>query len=109
MTDKLLFALSLCRKAGALTTGFDAVKESVFKGKAQLVLCASDASEGTRRRMKAICEDLETEYADLPERQSELAAICKKPTAVFAVTNGELAKLCRKNLPGDAECKEERP
>ena len=51
--DDLLFALSLCRKAGALVTGFDAVKESVFKGKAQLVLCACDASPGTARRAQS--------------------------------------------------------
>ena len=35
---KAVFALSLCRKAGALVTGFDAVKESVYTGKAALVL-----------------------------------------------------------------------
>ena len=40
---KAVFALSLCRKAGALVTGFDAVKESVYQGKAALVLCAQDA------------------------------------------------------------------
>ena len=50
MPGNILFALSLCRKAGALVMGFDAVKDSVGKGKAQLVLCAGDLSEGTRRR-----------------------------------------------------------
>ena len=48
MPGNILFALSLCRKAGALVMGFDAVKDSVGKGKAQLVLCAGDLSEGTR-------------------------------------------------------------
>ena len=33
------------------------VKDSVGKGKAQLVLCAGDLSEGTRRRVGAFCED----------------------------------------------------
>lgn len=47
MPGNILFALSLCRKAGALVMGFDAVKDSVGKGKAQLVLCAGDLSEGT--------------------------------------------------------------
>ena len=51
MPGNILFALSLCRKAGALVMGFDAVKDSVGKGKAQLVLCAGDLSEGTRRRV----------------------------------------------------------
>ena len=49
---KAVFALSLCRKAGALVTGFDAVKESVYKGKAALVLCAQDASEVSESRVR---------------------------------------------------------
>ncbi len=51
--------------------GFDAVKDSVGKGKAQLVLCAGDLSEGTRRRVGAFCEDW-VEVADLPETQFAL-------------------------------------
>ena len=86
MPGNILFALSLCRKAGALVMGFDSVKDSVGKGKAQLVLCAGDLSEGTRRRVGAFCEDW-VEVADLPETQ-----------------------LCRKNLAAQAaNQKEERP
>ena len=93
----------------ALVMGFDAVKDSVGKGKAQLVLCAGDLSEGTRRRVGAFCEDW-VEVADLPETQFALAQISKKPTGVFAVTDPELAKLCRKNLAAQAaNQKEERP
>ena len=104
MPGNILFALSLCRKAGALVMGFDSVKDSVGKGKAQLVLCAGDLSEGTRRRVGAFCEDW-VEVADLPETQFALAQISKKPTGVF-----ELAKLCRKNLAAQAaNQKEERP
>lgn len=77
--------------------GFDAVKDSVGKGKAQLVLCAGDLSEGTRRRVGAFCEDW-VEVADLPETQFALAQISKKPTGVFAVTDPELAKLAAKTL-----------
>ena len=109
MPGNILFALSLCRKAGALVMGFDAVKDSVGKGKAQLVLCAGDLSEGTRRRVGAFCEDW-VEVADLPATQFALAQISKKPTGVFAVTDPELAKLCRKNLAAQAaNQKEERP
>ena len=32
-TDKLMGALGLCRRAGALTVGFDAVKDAVLSGK----------------------------------------------------------------------------
>ena len=36
--EALFQAVSLCRKAGALTMGFDAVEEAVVKGKAWLVM-----------------------------------------------------------------------
>lgn len=109
MQSKITFALSLCRKAGALITGFDAVKDGVHTGKAVLVLCASDLSDGTRRRVKNFCEDL-VDVCDLQEDQFTLSTVSKKPTGVFAVTNPELAKLCRKSLAADsaANHKEER-
>lgn len=93
MQHKAVFALSLCRKAGALVTGFDAVKESVYKGKAVLVLYAQDASAGTQARVRRFCEGV-CEVLALPCTQAQLAAVTKKPTAVLAVQNAELAKLC---------------
>ena len=42
--EALFQALSLCRKAGALTMGFDAVEDACVKSKAWLVMVASDAS-----------------------------------------------------------------
>ena len=39
--EALFQAVSLCRKAGALTMGFDAVEDAVVKGKAWLVMTAS--------------------------------------------------------------------
>ena len=122
MPGNIVFALSLCRKAGALVTGFDAVKDSVFKGSAQLVLCAGDLSEGTRRRVGFFCGEEDVPLVLLNEPQTALAPICKKPAGVFAVTDPELAKLCKKNLPpqngapdsnspaeASADHKEERP
>ena len=102
MQSKSIFALSLCRKAGALVMGFDAVKESVNKGKALLVLCAGDVSEGTRRRVGNFCENW-VQVIDLPETQFELTQISKKPTGVFAVTDRELAKLCRRSAAANQQ------
>lgn len=112
MPSKIMFALSLCRKAGALVTGFDAVKESVGTGRAQLVLCASDLSEGTRRRVGYFCEGW-VEVLDLPDTQEALSPICKKPAGVFAVTDVQLAALCHSSAglqdPSATSMKEERP
>ena len=96
MPGNTLFSLSLCRKAGALVMGFEAVKESALNHTAQLVLCASDVSDGTRRRVRMFCERTGTPCAGLVEKQADLLAVTKKCVGVFAVTDAELAKLFTK-------------
>ncbi|MDL2294518.1 ribosomal L7Ae/L30e/S12e/Gadd45 family protein [Ruminococcaceae bacterium OttesenSCG-928-D13] len=95
MTDKLLGALGLCRRAGALAAGFDVVCEAAQGGKAELVLLAADASERTRRKVTEAClgrcKLIETDIT-----QQALAGLLSKPTAVLAVTDKNLAALCRK-------------
>ncbi len=86
-------ALSLCRKAGQLTMGFDAVEEACVKGKAWLVLTASDASPKTVQRMKNAVGDL-VDVLPMPLTQDQLAAVCHRAVAVYAVTDRNLAKLC---------------
>jgi ribosomal protein L7Ae-like RNA K-turn-binding protein len=92
--DEALFqAISLCRKAGKLTMGYDAVEEAVVKGKAWLVLTAADASAKTVNRLKANIGDL-VDVLPMPLEQNRLASISRKPVAVYAVLDRNLAKLC---------------
>ena len=78
--DALYQAVSLCRKAGALTMGFDAVEDACVKGKAWLVMVASDASAKTVQRLN---------YA-----VGDLVDVIPMPLTVYAVTDRNLAKLC---------------
>lgn len=100
MADKGLGALSLCKKAGALTVGFDAVKELAYKGDAWLVLFAEDASPATQKRLTKAIEDCAgpdgkpIPLTSLPYTQQQLMDITRKPAAVLAVTNQDLAVLC---------------
>ncbi|MDD3429732.1 MAG: ribosomal L7Ae/L30e/S12e/Gadd45 family protein [Oscillospiraceae bacterium] len=98
MNNKLLGALSMCRRAGGLVMGFDAVKESVQKGKAYLVLVASDLSPNTLKRVGYFCEDFEMEYHTMPVSIDDLLAITPKAVGVFAITDGQLAKLVSSKL-----------
>lgn len=100
-TDKLLGALGLCRRAGALIVGFDAVKDAVLMGKAHLVLYAQDASEGNVRRIQWMCREVgdACEALPLPLTKQDLAAILHKAVGVLAVTDENLAVLCRAKLP----------
>ncbi len=96
--DKLLGALSLCRKAGKLVMGFDPVAESAAKGKAQLVLLAADLAEGSRKKALRFCEAAGLEPRALPLTQQQLLAVTPKRTGVFAVIDKGLAQLVERQL-----------
>ena len=49
--SRVLGVLGLARRAGALAIGTNSVLEAVRKGKAYLVLIASDASENTAKQL----------------------------------------------------------
>lgn len=91
--DKLFSALSLCRKAGALAIGFDAVKEAVSGKKAALIVAASDLSEGTLQRIKNSNTSKAKIYS-IPYTQQQLVPLAGKPVGVLAVNNNDLAALC---------------
>lgn len=99
---KLFSAVSLCRKAGRLVLGFDAAVDSVYAGKAFLVLLAADASEGTQRRMRRTCEEL-VPCLRIPLTQQEMSVITRKNVAVYAVTDENLANLCTTCLEHEME------
>lgn len=94
MTNNILNAISLTRKAGKLIMGFDPVKDNVLNGKAQLVMTASDLSPKTLKRVEQFCEDW-VPLIRLPLTQGDLVDVARKPVGVFAVVDGNLAKLCK--------------
>ena len=57
MKEKLFNKLSVARKAGKITYGFESVKEVVLSGKASLVLLASDLSPKTAKETQFFCKD----------------------------------------------------
>ena len=72
---------------------FDAVEDAAVKGKAWIVLTASDASEKTVNRLNYYIGDL-VDVIRMPLTQDRLADVSRKPVAVYAVTDRNLAKLC---------------
>lgn len=100
--SKIISAISLCRKAGKLVTGFDAVTESVYSAKAALVMLASDVSAGTTKRISRNCEGL-VPCLRLPVTQAQLSGITYKKVGVYAVTDENLAHLCEGYLEQQKE------
>lgn len=89
MPDSLLGLLGLCRRAGKLAAGFDAVLKAAEKGSAFLVLSASDASE---RTVRAVREGGAPEPVQTPFTMAQIgAAIGRSETAVLAICDRSMA------------------
>ena len=52
MDKKLSSLLSLCQKAGKITTGEESCERIIAKGEAKLILIAGDASDNTKKKFK---------------------------------------------------------
>ena len=94
--DRLLSLLGIARKAGRLSLGFDSVCESAAKGEAELILTASDISEGTldklRRSVQEKVRILGTPYsiADIGGALGKSVRIISINDSGFAEKAGEL-------------------
>ena len=90
--DKLLNFLGLCRRAGKLTTGFDAVEETVVKGEARLVIIAGDASKNTEKKLLKTCEAYNVKLIKLNRSKEELSSAVGRFTAAASVTETGFAR-----------------
>ena len=91
--EALFGAISLCKKAGALVSGFDAVRQVLQNGQAELLFVAKDLSPKTQKKLLA-AKPPHLSLRELPFGQDELAAIEHKAVGILAVTDANLANLC---------------
>ena len=92
LSDKLLSAMGLARKAGRLVYGFDTVKNAVRERKARLVLTASDVSPKTRENVEFMCGE-KIPYIALSRTMEQFSAAVGKPTGVVALIDEGFVKL----------------
>ena len=69
----LYHILGLCRKAGRIVTGTDAVVDSVRTHQAGLVLVACNASANTRKRLKDSCSFYDVRIEEIPLSMEEIS------------------------------------
>ena len=89
---KALGLLSLCRRAGRLTTGMEATLEKAQKGEAFLVLLAEDLSPRSAARLRQ----------GLPE-QFPVRTVTGKNSGILAVCDENFAGGIRAYLSDDEE------
>ncbi len=105
--NKLLNAIGLANKAGALVHGTNNVLDSVKKGKAKLVLLANDISENTRKLLSDKTTYRHIRIITLPVSMAELGNVLgKAETSSAAITDQNFVVLTEKHLPGPVPDKE---
>ncbi len=98
MKNKLLGALGLLRKAGALVMGFEAVGEAAAKGKLHLIILAEDLSPKSARQMHIVGEKHNIEVVTAPIPIEEIGYLLGKRAGILGAANEGLADKVRMEI-----------
>lgn len=91
--DRITASLTMCRRAGLLLLGFDAVKDAIGAGTVRLVLLAKDASAKTEKEIRFYAKAVPVRQ--LPMTMEQLSVFFRKKHAVLGVCEeGFAKKLC---------------
>jgi ribosomal protein L7Ae-like RNA K-turn-binding protein len=88
--DRNLQLLGMAKKAGLLAVGGEAAAAAARRGEAELIITASDASEGSVRRAKANAESNGVKYIAVPYTMFELGSTAGhgSPGTIAFLDNG---------------------
>ena len=88
----------MARRAGKLTTGFDAVTARIREGMAAAVLIAADLSEKTEKELRFAARNRPVPFLRLPLNKEEVGAVLglKKPVGVLSLEDMGFATSLRK-------------
>ncbi len=105
MTDNLKGFLGLCRKAGKMSLGHDAVITSIKKRKAKLVFTCCDASERLKNEMKDECsfDNRNIKYIDTSFTMKELSFCISSRAGVVSIDDYGFAEKLETILTGGYE------
>ena len=97
--------LGIARRAGHLTTGFDAVTGLIGEGKAALVMLASDLSEKTQKELRFAVGNRQVPIRRIPLTKEEAGTACgfRKPVGLLATDDNGFAKAMDACCPHDLE------
>lgn len=91
MNDKILSLLGLCRKAGKITLGNDAVIDAAEKHKSKLILLASDLSANTAKGILAAAHRNDVKITAVNRTKDEFGGALGKFCAVVSIDDSGFA------------------
>ena len=98
---KVLGFISLCRRAGRLTTGMDAAVEKAEKGEAHLLLLAQDLSPRSAARLRQKLPDIPV--ISLPCTMQTISRYTGKNSGILAVCDENFAGGIRAMMSDEEE------
>ena len=96
--DRVLSALGLAMKAGAVVSGEFAVEKAVKTGMAWMVIVATDASDNTKKKMGNMTDYYEVEMYEYGIKENLGRAIGKEYRSMLAITQEGFVKSIKKQL-----------
>ncbi|MCR8630769.1 MULTISPECIES: YlxQ family RNA-binding protein [Paenibacillus] len=103
MKNNFFNNLGMAMRAGKITTGEEAVIDSVRKGEAKLVIVAEDAAVNTSKKVGDKCNTYRVPLHQYGSREQLGASIGKESRVVIAVTDAGFAKMLKKSLENRTE------
>lgn len=90
--NKLLDLLTICRKAGKLELGFDAMKEALIKEKAAAVIAAADISQKTEKEVRFFSDKKNVTVKKAALTIDEVYSRLGKRAGILTVCDGGFAE-----------------
>ena len=90
--EKLLATLGLCKKAGKLVVGFDAVAQAMQAGEAKLLALARDLSPKSAKEIIRIAEKYGIEHVRLGVAMEDIKRFVGKQAGILAITDQGLSR-----------------
>lgn len=94
--QKIINILTICRKAGKLVIGFDAVKEAVIESGASLVAVTEDISANTLKEIRFFCQRTGTDVIELGISSEDILYAVGKQTVTAAICDYGFATRIRR-------------
>ncbi len=90
--EKLIAILSLARRAGAVELGYDASARACLRGRARLLVLASDLGGTARRRAENLAQECGVERLELGDKETLGKALGYRDIGVVAVCDPHFAR-----------------
>ena len=101
--DRVEGLLTLCRRAGRLVYGFDAVKDACALGKIACVCTASDLSEKSRKEIRFHCGRDNVPVVGISPGMDRLWRLLGKRTGIIGIADAGFASAIQSLINGELE------